>query len=94
MAERMDHDAMRRETPQQRTPAAAHEPEPIPGEHDHSTEMPTQPGIVGTTGYGGDVPPETIDSSLNDEERRLIRWENGGRVPNARGHKPGEQRGE
>jgi hypothetical protein len=57
-------------------------PRPIPGEHDHTTEAPTQPGIVGTTGYGADLPPElTDDPTLTDEERKQVRWEAGGRVP-------------
>ena len=56
-------------------------PEPIPGEHDHTTEAPTQPGIVGTTGYGADLPPGlTDDPTLTDEGRKQVRWEAGGRV--------------
>jgi hypothetical protein len=54
--------------------------EPIPGEHDHTTEPPTQPGIVGTTGYGVDVPEASADTTLDEEARKQIRWEGGGRV--------------
>jgi hypothetical protein len=54
--------------------------EPIPGERDETTAAPTTSGIVGTTGYGGDLPPElTNDPTLTEEEHQQIRWENGGR---------------
>jgi hypothetical protein len=53
--------------------------EPIPGEHDHTTAMTSQPGIVGTTGYGVDV-PSTGDSTVNDELSSDARWEGGGRL--------------
>ena len=53
--------------------------EPIPGEHDHTTAMTSQPGIVGTTGYGVDV-PSTEDSTVNDELSSEARWEGGGRL--------------
>ncbi len=59
-------------------PETAHEP--IPGEHDHTSEPPTQPGIVGTTGYGVDVPEASVDPTLDEETRRQIRWAGGGRV--------------
>jgi hypothetical protein len=59
-------------------------PEPIPGEHDHTTEAQSQPGIVATTGYGVDLPPElTDDPTLTEEERKQVRWEAGGRIPRA-----------
>lgn len=54
--------------------------EPIPGEHDHTSEPQTQPGIVGTTGYGVDVPAASVDSTLDEDTRKQIRWEGGGRV--------------
>lgn len=110
MAERMDHEKMRRASQLPVTGAAAtdtvaassglelpgrassegtaqepvREPmpkEPIPGEHDHSTEVPTQPGIVGTTGFGGDLPVTNTDPTLTEEERQQSRWEGGGRTP-------------
>jgi hypothetical protein len=59
-------------------PETAHEP--IPGEHDHTSEPPTQPGIVGTTGYAVDVPEASVDPTLDEETRRQIRWAGGGRV--------------
>ncbi len=56
--------------------------ERIPGEHDHTTEAPTEPGIVGTTGFGGDLPPDrTDDPTVSEEQRRQTRWEGGGRTP-------------
>ena len=55
--------------------------EPIPGEHDHTTEMPTQPGIVGTTGFGEDLPATETDPTLTEEGRQQNRWEGGGRLP-------------
>jgi hypothetical protein len=106
MAERLDHDAMRRaaelpisgpaatntlaasgglELPGREphpTDAAspADAPEPIPGEHDRTTEQPTQPAIVGTTGFGSDVPASEVDPTLDDELRKQVRWEAGGKT--------------
>ena len=55
--------------------------EPIPGEHDHTTQAPTDRGIVGTTGYGIDLPSDsTNDPTTTDEDRAQARWEGGGRV--------------
>jgi hypothetical protein len=105
MAERIDHEAMRRaaelpvdgpgatetlaasgglEVPGRlphgsSAPDRATKHEPIPGEHDNTTAAATQPGIVGTTGYGVDVPPETNDVTLTDDDRERVRWEAGGR---------------
>lgn len=62
-------------------PRHAGRPEPIPGEHDHTAEATTEPAIVGTTGYGVDLPPTTVDPTVDDEEKRVIRWEAGGRIP-------------
>ena len=61
-------------------PSAETAREPIPGEQDHTSEVPTQPGIVGTTGYGVDVPEASVDPTLDEETRKQIRWEGGGRV--------------
>lgn len=58
-------------------PDATHEP--IPGEHDPPAEATTQPGIVGTTGYGTDVPPVEVDTTLDEKARERIRWESGGK---------------
>lgn len=59
--------------------------EPIPGERDPTTEAPTEPGIVGTTGYGGDLPPDPGgDSTLTDDAHKQNRWEGGGRTPTSR----------
>jgi len=54
--------------------------EPIPGERDRTSEAQTQPAIVGTTGYGVDVPASSVDPTLDEETRKQIRWEGGGRV--------------
>jgi hypothetical protein len=55
--------------------------EPIPGERDPTTEAPTERGIVGTTGYGVDLPADaTADPTLTDDDRRKSRWEGGGRT--------------
>jgi hypothetical protein len=106
MAERMDHEAMRRasELPVEgpaasdtlaasgglevpgRLPHGSSAPdrgndhEPIPGEHDNTTAAATLPGIVGTTGYGGDLRPETEDVTLTDEDHERARWQGGGRT--------------
>jgi hypothetical protein len=57
----------------------AREPEPIPGEHDHTTEAATLPGIVGSTGFGGDLPATNSDVTLNDATVRDRNWEGGGK---------------
>ena len=74
MAIRPDHEAMR---------LAAELPTsgPIPGEHDHTSEPATQPGIVGTTGYGVDLPEASVDPTLDEETRKQSRWEGGGFCP-------------
>jgi hypothetical protein len=106
MAERMDHEAMRRlselpisgpaatptlaasgglEVPG-REPHAHDAPsqpqtrEPIPGEHDHSAEPSTPAGTVGTTGYGADLPVSDTDPTIDDETKRQVRWEAGGKT--------------
>ena len=108
MAERMNHDKMRRASELPVTGPAATETtaasggleragppgkqtgsdeqhEPIPGEHDRTTEAATQPGIVGTTGYGADLPADfTGDATLSDDDRRRSRWEGGGRTPSTK----------
>jgi hypothetical protein len=58
---------------------------PVPGEHDHTTEATTEPSIVGTTGYGVDLPSNlTADPTLTEEEHERYRWEGGGRIPSAK----------
>ena len=54
------------------------EHEPIPGELDVTTEAPTEPAIVGRTGYGGDVPAGEGRPS-DAETKRRIEWEGGGK---------------
>ena len=50
----------------------------IPGEHDSSTLPPSEPAIVGTTGFGADL-PATDDPTVDDETARRSRWEGGGK---------------
>jgi len=58
--------------------------ERIPGERDETTAAPTAPGIVGTTGYGVDLPGDlTADPTLNESDHQQSRWEGGGRTPHA-----------
>lgn len=90
MAIRIDHDAMQGGAelsingPAATDAAAASGDRtahaPIPGEHDHTSEAQTQPAIVGTTGYGADVPETSVDPTLDEETRKQSRWEGGGRV--------------
>lgn len=54
--------------------------ERIPGEHDLTTAVPTQPGAVGGSGFGGDLPATETDASVTEDERRQSRWEGGGRT--------------
>ena len=54
-------------------------PRLIPGEHDQSTLPPSEPGIVGTTGFGADL-PATDDATVDDETARRSRWEGGGQT--------------
>lgn len=54
--------------------------EPIPGEHDATTDAGTGSAIGGTTGYGGDLLPSDSDPTLDEESRRTVRWESGGRT--------------
>ena len=75
MAERMDHGKMH---PKGSTPPV--EREPIPGERDATTQAPTDKGIVGTTGYGGDLPHDTSDATPNPDDVRRNRWEGGGKT--------------
>lgn len=81
MAERMDHEKMRPASALRVTEPAATTRERIPGEHDATTAMPTQPGTAGGTGFGDDLPETDTDASLSEEERRRSRWEGGGLVP-------------
>lgn len=61
--------------------------EPIPGERDPTTEAPTDKGIVGTTGYGVDLPEDlTNDPTLTDADRQQNRWEGGGRIRGDKKH--------
>jgi hypothetical protein len=63
--------------------------EPIPGERDPSTQTSTEPGIVGTTGYGGDLPADSNqDPTVSDEGRARNKWEGGGRTPDGSKDKP------
>jgi hypothetical protein len=122
MAQRIDHEAMRRasELPTSgdgatdtlaasgglelpgREPHSSdaaspeHRHEPIPGEHDHTTEAATSPAIVGTTGYGIDLPVTNEDSTVDEETARRSRWEGGGKIvprlgPDTEAH-PGERK--
>jgi hypothetical protein len=54
------------------------EKERFPGEREPDTAMPTQPGIVGTTGFGGDLPPTPEDATVNEEFAREKAIEGGG----------------
>jgi hypothetical protein len=65
--------------------------EPIPGEHDHSTEAPTPPGIVGTTGFGTDLPYTSDDVTVDDRTARERAWEGGGRIPGQRSKVKGQR---
>jgi len=106
MAQRIDHEAMRRASELPSSGAGAtdtlaasgglelpgREPhssgagsseqrhEPIPGERDDTTEAPTPPAIVGTTGYCADLPASTEDSTIDEETARRNRWEGGGKT--------------
>ncbi|MGH9347300.1 MAG: hypothetical protein ACRD26_08530 [Vicinamibacterales bacterium] len=114
MAERMDHEAMRRaaELPLQGpaatdtlaasgglelpggepyptdAPHRGEDREPIPGEHDHTSEPTTTPAVAGTTGFGGDLPHTDVDPTLDAEAREQFRWEGGGHIS----RKAGERR--
>ena len=59
--------------------------EPIPGEHEHGTEPPTQPSIVGGTGV--DLPPSDLSQTM-DEETKRERVKEGGGDPEARRRRP------
>ena len=60
--------------------AREHAREPIPGEHDQTTLPPTEPAIVGSTGFGADLPVESVDPTIDEESARQNRWEGGGKV--------------
>jgi hypothetical protein len=77
---RQDHDKMAAGASAE-LPREREEPEPIPGEHDQSTEPATASGTVGGTGFGSDLPISDVDPTLDDEDRKRIRWESGGRLP-------------
>jgi hypothetical protein len=64
----------------------------IPGEHDASTFPPSEPAIVGTTGFGADL-PATADPTVDDEIARRSRWEGGGKTtqPQADGNEDSKQ---
>ncbi len=50
------------------------EKERFPGEREPDTAMPTQPGIIGTTGFGGDLPPTPEDATVSEQlaEERAV----------------------
>ena len=52
--------------------------ERFPGEREADTAMPTQPGIMGTTGFGGDLPETTTDETVNEAMARERANEGGG----------------
>jgi hypothetical protein len=54
--------------------------EPIPGEHDQTTFPPTEPAIVGTTGFGADLPITNDDPTVDSETAHRNRWEGGGKT--------------
>lgn len=54
--------------------------EPIPGEHEPGAEPATEPGIVGSTGYGGDLPPSDMSQTMDEETRRERAREGGGEI--------------
>ena len=56
----------------------AHGHTPIPGELDATTEAPTEQAIVGTTGYGGDLPADG-GPPIDAETKRRFEWEGGGK---------------
>jgi hypothetical protein len=106
MAQRIDHEAMRRASELPTSGAGAsdtlaasgglelpgreahsggarspeHHHEPIPGEHDITTLAPTDRAIVGTTGYGADLPATNEDSTVDEETARHTQWEGGGKT--------------
>jgi hypothetical protein len=51
--------------------------ERIPGERDPGTALPSQPGIIGDTGYGDHVLP-SADDTMDDTTRREHGREGGG----------------
>ena len=51
--------------------------ERIPGERDPETAAPSQPGIMGDTGFGDQVPPP-VDDLMDDATRRERAREGGG----------------
>ena len=55
------------------------EKERFPGEREPDTAMTTQPGILGTTGFGGDLPPDGGDATVNEAFAREKEREGGGR---------------
>ena len=54
------------------------EKERFPGEREPDTAMTTQPGILGTTGFGGDLPPTPEDATVNEALAREREREGGG----------------
>lgn len=59
------------------------EKERFPGERESDTAMPSQPGIIGTTGYGGDLPATNEDATVNEDMAREKANEGGGHRPMA-----------
>jgi len=51
--------------------------EPIPGERDPETAMPSEPGIIAGTGYGDNIPAGSA-IPLDEETRREIARAGGG----------------
>ena len=47
-------------------PAEPHGKDRFPGEREADTAMPSQPGLVGTTGFGGDLPPTPVDATVDE----------------------------
>lgn len=52
--------------------------ERFPGEREPDTAMPTQEGITGTTGFGGDLSHADESIPIDEEKRREARREGGG----------------
>ena len=56
------------------------EKERFPGEREPDTAMGTQPGVVGTTGYGLDLPVTETDTTVDEAKARDSANEGGGDV--------------
>ncbi len=75
---RMDHEVMDSGVEAALPGRANGRSERFPGEREADTAMPSQPGIIGTTGYGGDLPATTEDATVNEDMAREKANEGGG----------------